>query len=110
MGSRITRAAAHLSEKEVQARMQREQRPWCRRRWEIIYQAQRDPRKAEDIAKTVGDFNLQAQRSGSYRDAWERRAASPVPHAGTRTRLPPAVLSSCLSGRDGDSSRDKARV
>jgi putative transposase len=34
--------------------MQREQRPWCRRRWEIIYQALTAPRKAEDIAKTVG--------------------------------------------------------
>jgi putative transposase len=54
MGSRITRAAAHLSEKAVQERMQREQRFWCRRRWEIIYQALTAPRKAEDIAKTVG--------------------------------------------------------
>jgi len=43
-----------LSEKAVQERMQREQRPWCRRRWEIIYQALTAPRKAEDIARTVG--------------------------------------------------------
>jgi transposase len=54
MGSRITRAAAHLSEKAVQEQMQREQRCWCRRRWEIIYQALTAPRKAEDIARTVG--------------------------------------------------------
>ncbi len=54
MGSRITRAAPHLSEKAVQERMQREQRCWCRRRWEIIYQALTAPRKAEDIAKSVG--------------------------------------------------------
>src|SRR5438105_2097857 len=54
MGSRITRAAEHLSEKAVQERMQREQRRWCRRRWEIIYQALTAPRKAEDIARTVG--------------------------------------------------------
>src|SRR5947209_15343518 len=54
MGSRITHAAEHLSENEVQERMQREQRPWCRRRWEIIDQALKAPRKAEDIAKTVG--------------------------------------------------------
>src|SRR5258707_709862 len=54
MGSRITRAAAHLSEKVVQEQMQREQRCWCRRRWEIIYQALTAPRKAEDIARTVG--------------------------------------------------------
>jgi transposase len=54
MGSRITRAAPHLSENAVQEQMQREQRPRCRQRWEIIYQALAAPRKAEDIAKTVG--------------------------------------------------------
>src|SRR5215471_10004483 len=54
MGNRITRAAPHLSESAVQERMQREQRHWCRRRWEIIYQALTAPRKAEDIARTVG--------------------------------------------------------
>ena len=54
MGSRITHAAQHLSENEVQERMQREQRHWCRRRWEIIAQALKAPRKAEEIAKTVG--------------------------------------------------------
>ncbi len=54
MGSRTTRAAPHLCEDAVQERMQREQRPWCRRRWEIIYQALTAPRKAKDIARTVG--------------------------------------------------------
>src|SRR2546421_8106116 len=54
MGSRITRAATHLSENEVQERMQGEQRLWCRQRWEIISQALKAPRKAEDIARTVG--------------------------------------------------------
>lgn len=54
MGSRITRVATHLSENEVQERMQGEQRLWCRQRWEIIYQALTAPRKAEDIARTVG--------------------------------------------------------
>lgn len=54
MGSRITRAATHLPLEAVQERMQGEQRPWCRRRWEIIFQALRAPRKAEDIARTVG--------------------------------------------------------
>ena len=54
MGNRITRAALHLPEDEVNARMQGEQRPWRRRRWQIIYQALRAPRKAEDIARTVG--------------------------------------------------------
>jgi transposase len=54
MGSRITHAAQHLSENEVQERMQRQRRPWCRRRWQIIDQALKAPRKAEEIAKTIG--------------------------------------------------------
>ena len=54
MGSRITRAATHLSENAVRERMQGEQRLWCHQRWEIIYQALKAPRKAEDIARTVG--------------------------------------------------------
>lgn len=54
MGNRITRAAPHLSENAVQERMQREQHRWCRQRWEIIDQALKAPRKAEDIARTVG--------------------------------------------------------
>src|SRR5713101_5734325 len=54
MGSRVTHAATHLPLEVVNARMQREQRPWCRRRWEIISQALTAPRKAEDIARTVG--------------------------------------------------------
>ena len=54
MGNRITRAATHLSRDAVQKRMQEEQHPWRRQRWEIIYQALRTPRKAEDIARTVG--------------------------------------------------------
>lgn len=54
MGSRITRAAPHLSAQAVWERMQKEERRWCRRRWEIIYQALTAPRKAEEIARTVG--------------------------------------------------------
>ncbi len=54
MGNRITHAAPHLSEEAIRERMQRERRPWCRRRWQIIYQALTAPRKAEDIARTVG--------------------------------------------------------
>jgi putative transposase len=34
--------------------MEREQRPWCRQHWEIIYQALTAPRKAQDIARMVG--------------------------------------------------------
>src|SRR6266516_929936 len=54
MGNRVTRAATHLSEDAVYARMQREPRPWRRKLWEIISQALTTPRKAEDIARTVG--------------------------------------------------------
>lgn len=54
MGSRVTRAAAHLPLDAVDARVQREQRPWCRQHWQIIYEALTAPRKAEDIATTVG--------------------------------------------------------
>ena len=54
MGNRITRAAPHLPEDTVKARMQGEKRPWRRQRWEIIYQALTAPRKAADIARTVG--------------------------------------------------------
>jgi len=54
MGNRVTRAATHLPEDTVYARMQREQRPWRRKLWEIIYQALTVPSKAEDIARTVG--------------------------------------------------------
>lgn len=53
MGNRVTRAATHLPEDAVYARMQRERRPWCRQHWEIIYQALTAPRKVEDIARTV---------------------------------------------------------
>src|SRR5260370_13193200 len=54
MGNRVTRAATHLPEDAVYARMQREQRPWRRKLWEIMYQALTTPRKAEDIGRTVG--------------------------------------------------------
>src|SRR5579859_3501167 len=54
MGNRVTHAATHLPEDAVYARMQREPRPWRRKLWEIIYQALTTPRKAEDIARTVG--------------------------------------------------------
>src|SRR5260370_10450918 len=54
MGNRVTHAAMHLPEDAVYAQMQKEQRPWRRKLWEIIYQALTAPRKAEDIARTVG--------------------------------------------------------
>src|SRR5215467_8927601 len=54
MGKRVTRAATHLPEDAVYARIQRERRPWRRKPWEIIYQALTAPCRAEDIARTVG--------------------------------------------------------
>src|SRR5216684_6859360 len=47
---------------------------------------------------------LQARGSGCHRDPRERRAASPTPHPGTRTRLPPAILGPRRPRRDGNSS------
>src|SRR5215469_15936080 len=54
MGTRVTRAAAHLPAEEVKRRMQRDPRFGCRQRWLIIYQALIAPRKAEDIATHTG--------------------------------------------------------
>ena len=54
MGSRVTRAVAHLSAEEVKRRMQHDPRFWCRQRWLIIYQALIAPRKAQEIASHAG--------------------------------------------------------
>jgi transposase len=54
MGTRVTRAAAHLSVEEVKCRMERDPRFWVRQRWWIVYQALVDPRKAEEIARHTG--------------------------------------------------------
>ena len=54
MGSRVTRAAAHLPAEEVKRRMTHDPRFWCRQRWLIIYQALIAPRKAEEIAIHTG--------------------------------------------------------
>ncbi len=51
---RVTRAKAHLSVEEVKLRLKIDQRPWCRQRWFIIYNALVEPRKAEDIARHCG--------------------------------------------------------
>jgi hypothetical protein len=54
MGSRVTRAAAHLPAEEVKRRMTHDPRFWCRQRWLIMYQALIAPRKAEEIATHTG--------------------------------------------------------
>jgi len=48
--ARSTRAAAHVSVEEVKSRLHNDPRPWCRKRWLIIYNALVDPRKVEEIA------------------------------------------------------------
>ncbi len=50
----ITRAKPHLSIEEVKTRMNTDPRPWCRKRWFIIYNALVDPREAGEIAKHTG--------------------------------------------------------
>jgi transposase len=54
MGTRVTRAAAHLSVEQIKERMRREPRFWVRQRWWIIYTALIAPRKAAEIAKQTG--------------------------------------------------------
>jgi len=54
MGTRVTRAAPHLSLEEVKRRMKREPRWWVRQQWWIIYHALVEPRQAEEIARHTG--------------------------------------------------------
>jgi hypothetical protein len=49
-----TRAKLHIPIEEVKARMNTDPRPWCRKRWMIIYNALVDPREASEIAKHTG--------------------------------------------------------
>src|SRR5260370_10450917 len=58
------------------------------------------------LNRSPGHGRLQPRRSGCHRDTWQRWAASSVPHAGTRTRLAPAVRGPRRSGRDRDGRRD----
>jgi transposase len=50
----LTRAANHLTIEEVKIKMKEAKDPRELRRWQIIYTALIQPRKAEDIAKCVG--------------------------------------------------------
>jgi putative transposase len=54
MGHRVTRVAGHLSEEDVSSRMQTERHVLRRKHWQIISEALRAPRTAEEIARTVG--------------------------------------------------------
>jgi transposase len=54
LGTRITRAAAHIPLEDVKRRMKMDPRYWVRQRWWIIYNALSAPRKAEEIAKHTG--------------------------------------------------------
>lgn len=52
--ARVTRAAAHLGVEEVKRRMQTAPNPLWRQRWLIIYNAQVDPRPAQEMARHCG--------------------------------------------------------
>ena len=54
MGTRVTRAAAHIPLEDVKRRMKMDPRSWVRERWGIIYHALMAPRKAEEIARDMG--------------------------------------------------------
>ena len=54
MGTRVTRAATHVSAEVIQQRMQAEASPWRRRHWHIIWLALTAPRQAQDIARQAG--------------------------------------------------------
>src|SRR6266516_5452983 len=54
VGTRVTRAAAHVPVEEVKRRMKMDPRSWVRERWGIIYLALMRPRKAEEIARDMG--------------------------------------------------------
>jgi len=54
MGTRVTRAAEHVSAEEIQQRMQAETSPWRHRHWHIIWLALSAARHAEEIARQAG--------------------------------------------------------
>lgn len=54
MGTRVTRAAEHVSAEEIQQRMQAETSVWRRRYWHIIWLALVAPRQAQEIAQQAG--------------------------------------------------------
>jgi putative transposase len=54
MGTRVTRAAEHVSAEVIQERMQAEASAWRRRYWHIIWLALTAARQAEEIARQAG--------------------------------------------------------
>lgn len=54
MGTRVTRAAEHVSAEVIQERMWAEASAWRRRYWHIIWLALVAPRQAEEIARQAG--------------------------------------------------------
>lgn len=54
MGTRVTRAAEHVSAEVIQQRMRREGSAWRRRYWHIIWLGLSAPRQAEEIARQAG--------------------------------------------------------
>src|SRR5207245_10563793 len=54
VGTRVTRAAAHVTVEEVKRRMKMDPRSWVRERWGIIYHALMSRSLAEEIARDTG--------------------------------------------------------
>ena len=54
MGTRVTKAAEHVSAEEIEERMRTETSAWRRRHWHIIWLALLAPRQAQEIAQVAG--------------------------------------------------------
>jgi winged helix-turn helix protein len=63
MGTRVTRAAQHVSAQEIAQRMQSEVSPWRRRYWHIIWLALTRPRSAQEIAQEAGVSPMTVHRA-----------------------------------------------
>ena len=62
MGTRVTRAAEHVSAEVIQERMREESSVWRRRHWHIIGLALEAPRHAEEIARQAGVSSVTVHR------------------------------------------------
>ncbi len=82
--ARVTKAATHLSVKEVKYRLKTDPRPWCRQRWLIIYNALVEPRKAEDIARHCGVSKATVHQVISTYNRWGIEAVETAGKGGRR--------------------------
>jgi Winged helix-turn helix/DDE superfamily endonuclease len=87
MGTRVTRAAPHLSLEEVKRRMKREPRWWVRQQWWIIYHALVEPRQAEEIASHTGVSIPTVRRVIATTEQIQRAFEAEVKHAVHRSTI-----------------------